>query len=40
MPGLKQLIALTAGDDTHKIMIRSKTVESIGYLLTSIKNNN
>ena len=39
MPYLKKIISLIGTDTQQKIMIRSKAVETMGYLLYSIRNN-
>lgn len=39
MPGLKKLVAMISGENTQQSLLRNKTVECIGYLLTSIKDN-
>jgi hypothetical protein len=38
MPGLKKILSMIAADNPQKIMLRSKTVETIGFLLASIKD--
>jgi len=37
MPGLKKILSLIGNENQQQIMVRSKTVETIGYLLASIK---
>ena len=37
MPGLKKIISMIGVDTQQKIMIRSKTIETMGYLLFAIK---
>lgn len=37
MPGLKKILSMIGTDNQQQIMIRSKTVETIGYLLASVK---
>lgn len=37
MPGLKKILSLIGSENQQQIMIRSKTVETIGYLLASVK---
>jgi hypothetical protein len=39
MPGLKKIITMIGSDTPQKIMIRSKTVETMGFLLSSIREN-
>ncbi len=39
MPGLKKIIAMIGIDTQQKIMIRTKTIETMGYLLYSIREN-
>jgi hypothetical protein len=39
MPGLKKLTTLIGGDTQQQSIIRNLTVECIGFLLTSIKDN-
>lgn len=39
MPGLKTLISMMSGDNPQQTIIRGKTVECVGFLLASIKNN-
>lgn len=39
MPTIKQLLAASNGDDIQKTMIREGTIECMGCLLTSIKDN-
>lgn len=39
MPGLKKIISMVGTDTTQKIMARSKAVETMGYLLASVKDN-
>lgn len=38
MPGLKKILSIIGSENQQQIMIRSKTVETIGYLLASIKD--
>ncbi len=38
IPGLKKIIASIGNDTQQKIMIRAKSVETIGFLLASIKD--
>jgi hypothetical protein len=37
MPGLKKILSMIGTENQQQIMIRSKTVETIGYLLASVK---
>jgi hypothetical protein len=37
MPGLKKIISIIGVDTQQKIMIRSKTIETMGYLLFAIR---
>ncbi len=37
MPGLKKILSLIGTDNQQQMMMRSKTVETIGYLLASVK---
>jgi len=37
MPGLKKILTMIGSENPQQIMIRSKTVETIGYLLASVK---
>jgi len=37
MPGLKKIISMIGIDTQQKIMIRSKTIETMGYLLYAIR---
>jgi hypothetical protein len=37
MPGLKKILNLIGTENQQQLMIRSKTVETIGYLLASVK---
>ena len=37
MPGLKRIIQMINADTQQKILIRSKTIETMGYLLYSIR---
>jgi hypothetical protein len=37
MPGLKKILTMITAEDPQKIMLRSKTVETIGFLLASVK---
>ena len=39
MPILKQILAVSSGDDQQKVLIRENTIECLGCLLTSIKDN-
>lgn len=39
MPGLKKIIAMIGVDTQQKIMIRSKTIETMGHLLYAIREN-
>lgn len=39
MPGLKKLTGAVGGDTQQQSIIRNLTVECIGFLLTSIKDN-
>ena len=39
MPGLKKIISMIGVDTQQKIMIRTKTIETMGYLLYAIKDN-
>ena len=39
MPGLKKLTSMVGGDSQQQSIVRNLTVECIGYLLTSIKDN-
>jgi hypothetical protein len=39
MPGLKKIISMIGADTQQKIMIRSKTIETMGYLLYAIREN-
>lgn len=39
MPGLIQIITLISNDTPQKVNIKSKTIESMGDLLASIKDN-
>jgi hypothetical protein len=38
MPGLKQVVSMVASDTPQKINVKSKTIETMGDLLGSIKN--
>lgn len=38
MPGLKRILSNMSAEDQQQIMARSKTVETMGYLLASIKD--
>lgn len=38
MPGLKKIIGSIGNDTAQKVMIRCKTVETMGYLLSSVKD--
>ena len=40
MPGLKQVVSMVTSDTQQKISIKSKTIETMGDLLSSIKDNN
>lgn len=39
MPGLKQVVSMVTSDTPQKINIKSKTIETMGDLLSSIKDN-
>lgn len=39
MPGLKKIIAMLPSDTPQKVMIKSKTLEAMGDLLSSVKEN-
>jgi hypothetical protein len=39
MPGLKKIISIIGNDTPQKVMIRCKAVETMGFLLSSIKDN-
>lgn len=39
MPGLKKLLGLIGTDNPEQMMARGKTVETMGYLLASVKEN-
>lgn len=39
MPGLKKLTSMVGGDNQQQSIVRNLTVECIGFLLTSIKDN-
>lgn len=39
MPTMKELLMASAGDDTQKTLIREGTIECMGCLLASIKDN-
>ena len=39
MPGLKQVVSMVSSDTPQKINIKSKTIETMGDLLSSIKEN-
>lgn len=39
MPTIKQLLMASSGDDTQKTLIREGTIECMGCLLASIKDN-
>ena len=39
MPTLKELLAASSGDDSQKILIRENTIECMGCLIASIKDN-
>ena len=39
MPGLKKIITMIGIDTQQKIMIRTKTIETMGYLLYAIREN-
>ncbi len=39
MPGLKKIISMIGIETQQKIMIRSKTIETMGYLLYAIREN-
>ena len=40
MPGLKQVVSMVTSDTPQKVNIKSKTIETMGDLLGSIKENN
>ena len=39
MPGLKQVVSMVSSDTPQKVNIKSKTIETMGDLLSSIKEN-
>lgn len=38
MPGLKKIISIIGTETSEKVLIRSKTIETMGYLLASVKD--
>lgn len=38
MPGLKKIISMVGTDTQQKMMIKSKTIEAMGDLLSSVKD--
>jgi hypothetical protein len=38
MPGLKKLLGMVGSENPQKIMVKNRTIETIGYLLASVKD--
>lgn len=39
MPGLKRILGMIGTDNPEQMMARGKTVETMGFLLASVKDN-
>lgn len=37
MPGLKKILGMIGTENQQQIMVKSKTIETIGFLLASVK---